>query len=114
MNRSNLIIEHLKMLPQFMPAGPQACIDTRTGARIIAPVDKERAADGYLALEFPGGKMIEVIGDQYFRVQLVSAVEIWIAHGQVTGDLESNVRTQMKHFHFKMGRLTGQAVPLKP
>lgn len=114
MSRSHLIIEHLKMLPQFMPAGPVSCIDTRTGASVLAPLDKERAADGYLALEFPGGRIFEVMGDQYYRVQLVDAVEIWIAHGQVAGDLESNVQRQMKHYLFKMGRLTGKAVPLKP
>lgn len=114
MTRSHLIIEHLKMLPQFMPAGPVSCIDTRTGAGVFAPVDKERAADGYLALEFPGGKMFEVVGDQYYRVQLVDAVEIWMAHGQIEGDLESNVQKQMKHYRFKMGRITGKAVPLIP
>ncbi|WP_150105048.1 hypothetical protein [Pseudogulbenkiania ferrooxidans] len=103
MSRSQSIVDYLKKLPQFMPAGPVECLDTRTGARVFAPVDAERAAQGFLAVEFPGGKMFEVIGDLYFQVQIVDAVNIWLALGEMNGSLEGLVQNQMEHYRLKVG-----------
>lgn len=72
-------IEALRQLPQFLCASlDPLCLITHalTGAQLMPPASAERCDDGFIEIEFPGGRTVEVVGSLYFQLALKEAAEI--------------------------------------